>query len=772
MVITKNENSTIQSKDYFKALTQDRALQLKAALEANPNQGQYWLSYIDALIQTGQMDVARMVLAQGRQRGLQGEAVDALARHLEGPSSDEVNRLIDLFNQERYIEGEDIAHRLTLRFPQAGFAWKMLGVMLKLQGRSTEALEPMQKAVELLPRDAEAHSNLGVNLKEQGRLTEAEAIYRRALEIKPDFAEAHNNLGNTLRDQGRLTESEASCRRAVEIKPDYAEAHSNLGVTLQALGRLTEAEASYRRALEIKPDFAETHNYFGNTLRELGRLIDAESSYRRAVEIKPDYAEAHSNLGVTLQALGRLTEAEASYRRALEIKPDFAETHNYFGNTLRELGRLTEAESSYRRALEIKPDFAEAHSNLGVTLQALGRLTDAEASYRRALEIKPDYAEVYSNLGNTLRDQGRLTESEASYRRTLEIKPDLAETHNNLGITLMEQGRFTESEASYRRALEIKPDYSEAKYNMSLLLLLLGCFEEGWEKYEWRWGRKESPGMPDFGRPLWLGETSIQGKCVQLWGEQGVGDSIQFLRYTPRVANLAAEVFVRLPSTLTELVQRSFKSVKVLAERGLPVKFDYHCPLMSLALAFRTFSESDIPSDVPYLTPDPEKQSKWRKRLEKDDKLLVGIAWRGNSRHKNDRNRSIPFELLRGLLEIDQIRWVILQKPLENKEVLQLKQLAHCVVVSDELIDFDETAAVTAELDLMISVDTAVAHLAGALGKPVWVLLPYVPDWRWLLDREGSPWYPSARLFRQPKIGDWNSVVQRIAHELCSARLS
>ena len=642
MVITKNENSTIQSKDYFKALTQDRALQLKAALEANPNQGQYWLSYIDALIQTGQMDVARMVLAQGRQRGLQGEAVDALARHLEGPSSDEVNRLIDLFNQERYIEGEDIAHRLTLRFPQAGFAWKMLGVMLKLQGRSTEALEPMQKAVELLPRDAEAHSNLGVNLKEQGRLTEAEAIYRRALEIKPDFAEAHNNLGNTLRDQGRLTESEASCRRAVEIKPDYAEAHSNLGVTLQALGRLTEAEASYRRALEIKPDFAETHNYFGNTLRELGRL--------------------------------------------------------------------TEAESSYRRALEIKPDFAEAHSNLGVTLQALGRLTDAEASYRRALEIKPDYAEVYSNLGNTLRDQGRLTESEASYRRTLEIKPDLAETHNNLGITLMEQGRFTESEASYRRALEIKPDYSEAKYNMSLLLLLLGCFEEGWEKYEWRWGRKESPGMPDFGRPLWLGETSIQGKCVQLWGEQGVGDSIQFLRYMPRVANLAAEVFVRLPSTLTALVQRSFKSVKVLAERGLPVEFDYHCPLMSLALAFRTFSESDIPSDVPYLTPDPEKQSKWRKRLEKDDKLLVGIAWRGNPQHKNDRNRSIPFELLRGLLEIDQIRWVILQKPLENKEVLQLKQLAHCVMVSDELIDFDETAAATAELDLMISVDTAVAH--------------------------------------------------------------
>ncbi len=278
--------------------------------------------------------------------------------------------------------------------------------------------------------------------------------------------------------------------------------------------------------------------------------------------------------------------------------------------------------------------------------------------------------------------------------------------------------------------------------------------------------------MPDFGRPLWLGETSIQDKHILLWGEQGLGDSIQFLRYLPRVANLAAEVSVRLHPTLTELAQRSFNSIKVLAEPELPVKYDCHCPLPSLALALRTFSESDIPSDVPYLTSDPEKHSKWRKRIEKHGKPLIGITWRGNPQHKNDLNRSIPFELLRGLLEINQICWVILQKPLENKEMLLLKQLAHCFALSAELTDFDETAAVTAELDLIISVDTSVAHVAGALDKPVWVLLPYAPDWRWLLNRVDSPWYPSARLFRQPKIGDWDSVLQSVAKELYRARWS
>ena len=328
---------------------------LKAALETSPNQGQYWLSYIDALILAGHIDIARQVLERGRQRGLQGEAVDALAGRLE-PSPQEINKLTALFNEGRYSEVVTLAQALTVRFPQHAAGWKVLGAVLKQLGRGTDALAPMQKATALSPGDAEAHSNLGATLKGVGRLVEAEASYQRALQIKPDYAEAYNNLGNTLKELGRLDEAEASLRRALQINPDFAGAHSNLGNTLNDLGRLDEAEASLRRALQIKPDYAEVHNNLGITLKELGRLDEAEASFRHALRGKPDYAKAHNNLGNTLQALGRLGEAEASYRQALQIKSDYVEAYYNLGNTLCNLDNLDQAAVVYQKILEIDPD--------------------------------------------------------------------------------------------------------------------------------------------------------------------------------------------------------------------------------------------------------------------------------------------------------------------------------------------------------------------------------------------------------------------------------
>ncbi len=305
----------------------------KAALEANPNQGQYWLSYIDALIQAGQADAARQLLAQGKQRGLQGAAVEALAGRLEepsgsAPSPQEIDTLASLFAAGKYTEAATLAQTLTERFPLHGFGWKILGAVFQQTGRNADALESKQKAAALSPNDAGAHYNLGNAFKVLGRLAEAEACYRRALQLNPGYAEAHDNLGSTLKELGRLDEAEASYRQALQIKPDYAEAHNNLSVTLQGLGRPDEAAASCRRALQIKPDFTEAHNNLGNILKELGRLSEAEASYHCALQIKPDYAEAHNNLGNILQELGRLTEAEASYRRALEIEPDYAAAHN------------------------------------------------------------------------------------------------------------------------------------------------------------------------------------------------------------------------------------------------------------------------------------------------------------------------------------------------------------------------------------------------------------------------------------------------------------
>ena len=308
------------------------------------------------------------------------------------------DELLALFHSGRYDKAEQLAKKIIAKTPSSGLAWKVLAAAISLQGRRMDSLAPMQKTVELSPRDAEAHNNLGVTLQELGRLAEAEASHRRALEINPEYAEAHSNLGNALKGLGRLNEAETSYRRALEIKPQFAQAHSNLGIVLKWLGRLDEAEAGCRRALEINPNFSEALCNLGNILNNLGRCAEAESCYRRALEIKPDYVEAHSNLGITLKELGRLDEAVASFRRALEIKPEYAEALSNLGITLKDLGRLDEAEACYRRALEIRPDYVEAHSNLGVTLKDLGRHDEAEASYRRALEIKPDCLEARDNL--------------------------------------------------------------------------------------------------------------------------------------------------------------------------------------------------------------------------------------------------------------------------------------------------------------------------------------------------------------------------------------
>lgn len=355
-----------------------------AALESDPTQERYWLGYIDALRQADQTDAAREVLGLARQQGLRGAEADALAILLQDAQqtnvqadkkkvakhkqktlgSQEIDALVALFNNGRLNEAESRAREMTEQFPQHGFGWKVLGLVLKQMGQNEEALMPMQKAAALSPKEVDAHSNLGVVLQDMGRLNEAEASYRRAL----------------------------------KVNPEYADAHCNLGTMLQDMGRLEEAEACHRRALKINPNLAEAHYNLGNTLRERGHLAEAANSYRQALQIKPAYVQACCNLGAVLHDLMRLDEAEAMLRRALELKPDHAEAHGNLGNTLKELGRLTEAEASYRCALALRPELAEIHNNLGILLQDIGQLAEAEESYRHALELKPDYHKAHSNL--------------------------------------------------------------------------------------------------------------------------------------------------------------------------------------------------------------------------------------------------------------------------------------------------------------------------------------------------------------------------------------
>ncbi len=390
-------------------------------------------------------------------------------RPISAPSSTEIAQLVTLCNQSRYEEAENLAQKMTRRFPKHGFGWKVLGVVLKLQGRTPDSLEPMLKAATLAPGDATAHSNLSDTLNDLGRLKEAETSCRRALELKPDFAEAYNNLGNILKNQERPEEAEASYRKALELKPDCPDWHYNLGRTLQDQGRMAEAEASYRHVVELKPTHANAFCSLGTLLYRLNRLEEAEAAYRKALEIKPDFPEAHCNLGNILNDLGRFPEAKASYCRALEINPDYAEAHNNLGNTFNKLGLFEKAETSYRRALELNSDYAEADNNLGNTLREMGRMEEAKACYLRALNLRPDYAEAYNNLGITLKDMSRLNEAEASFLRALELKPDYAEAYSNLGNTLKALDRLEEAEAGYLRALELRPDLADAHSNLLYL---------------------------------------------------------------------------------------------------------------------------------------------------------------------------------------------------------------------------------------------------------------------------------------------------------------
>jgi hypothetical protein len=455
--------------------------------------------------------------------------------------------------------------------------------------------------------------------------------------------------------------------------------------------------------------------------------------------------------------------------RALELKPDDAGMHYNLGLAWKELGKLDEATASLRRALELKPDFAEAHNNLGNVLKELGRLDEAVACYGRALELKPQYVLARNNLGLALKDQGKLDEAVACFRQTMELKPDFADAHNNLGITLKRLGRLDDAAACFRRALELKPDFADAHGNQALLSLLTGDFSRGWSEYQWRRKTKESD-CQDFPQPLWDGQP-LEGRTILLHPEQGLGDVIQFVRYAELVKQRGAAVIVQCPSQLLALLA-SCAGIDRLVGRGEPLPaFDLQAPLLSLPGIFHT-SLADIPAAIPYLSADPGLVEYWRRELDGTDGFKVGIAWQGSPTNQYDRDRSIPLCFFEPLARCCGVRLLSLQK---HWGVEQLQEVAGRFPVIDLGSRLDEasgpfmdTAAVMKNLDLVVTSDTAIAHLAGALGVRVWVALALIPDWRWLLGRGDSPWYPTMRLFRQQRRGDWQGVFNEVQRDLCA----
>jgi tetratricopeptide (TPR) repeat protein len=632
-------------------------------------------------------------------------------------------------------------------------------------GQLVEAERLCQLIVTVQPYFFDARHLLALVQSLLGKKEMALASYDRALQIRPNYAEAHSNRGGTLHELGRFDEALESFDRALKARPDYAEALHNRGLVLHALKRFDEALACFDRALKVRPDYAEALLSRGLALHELKRLQDALASYERALKVRPNYAEALFNGGNILHELKRFDEALARFDRALKVRPGYAEALCNRGLALHELELFEEAVASFDRALKVRPNYAEAHCNPGGTLHELQRFDEALASFDGALKVRPDFAEALSNRGSALHELKRFDEALTCFDHAVKVRPDYAEALLNRGSTLHHLKRFDEALAIYGDALRVRPDFAEAHCSRALCRMLIGDFDDGWEENEWRWNtERQKRQYRDFVQPLWLGSEEIAGKTILLHGEQGFGDVIQFCRYVPLVAERPGRIILEVLEPLRELMGTLSGAAQVIAKGDPLPNFDLHCPMLSLPLAFGTGIET-IPCDVPYLHAAPTAVLRWNERLGPRHRPRVGLVWSGSPRHKNDRNRSLKLRALLPLVNLDAL-FVSLQREVRTDDAAVLKDRANIIHFGEELRNFADTAALISNLDLVISVDTSVAHLAGALSKPVWVLLPFIPDWRWLLDRDDSPWYPSARLFRQDESRAWEGVVARVHRAL------
>jgi tetratricopeptide (TPR) repeat protein len=583
-----------------------------------------------------------------------------------------------------------------------------------------------------------------------------------ALDINPDNSLAWNQRGLALQRLKRFEDVVASYDRALAVWPDHAEALCNRGAALYELKRFDEALASYDRALAVRPHYAEAFCYRGAALFQLKRLEEALASYDCALATQPAYADALSDRGGVLVELKRFDEALVSYDQALLVRPDHAETLCNRGVALNELKRPEEALASYDRALALGLDSADLHYNRGNALLALKQFDQALAAFERALVLRPDHAWAHCNRGVALHELTRLEEALASHERAAALQPDSAIFHSNRGLALYHLKRFEEAVASYDRALALQPDLPEAHYMEAHCRLLTGDLPLGWEKLEWRW--KVEPvksNKRDFVQPHWSGSQKIAGKTVLLHTADGFGDTIQFCRYAPLVAARGARVIVEVLKPQQELM-RTLAGVTRVVAWGEPLPdFDLHCTFLSLPRAFGTLLAT-IPSETPYLQAAPSAANDWNARLGPRNRPRIGVAWSGNPIHHDDRNRSIGLRSFLPLLAGVDATFVSLHQEVRAADAAVLQERSDIVHFGDELKDYSDTAALISNLDLVVAVDTSVAHLAGALAKPVWILLPFMPDWRWLLDREDSPWYPTARLFRQVGTRAWDGVIARV----------
>lgn len=563
----------------------------------------------------------------------------------------------------------------------------------------------------------------------------------------------------------RFEEAERDIKKVLRRDPKHVAALNLLAIVLTNRKRYNEAEIQFRSALSANPNSSETLYNYGVFLKSLKRPKEALERFSQAIAINSAAADAWNNRGTVFNELRRYTEAIADFTKAISLKPNYSGAFSNKGESFRELKRYDDALATYDKALALKPDLAEAWLGRGNVLTELRRYDEASDAYDKALVLKPELAEAWLGRGNVLTELKRHDDALGAYERALALKPLLAEAWLGRGNVFTEVKRYEEAIAAYNTAQQVNPNLGEGYFNEACARLLWGDTERGWQKYEHRWNTRRFIGSKRlFTQPMWLGDRSIANRTVLLHAEQGLGDTIMGCRYVPRVAALGAKVILEVQPPLKSLCQTLEGASELIAKGDELPEFDLHCPLMSLPLAFKTELDT-IPAKVPYFKVPDDLIGKWHARLG-ECRIKIGIAWAGNPQFPKDHDRSI---LLKNILPVCSVRganFFSLQKDLRKGDRDILDANPHIVNLGSEANDLRDTAAIMMSLDLVISSDTSIVHLAGALGRPVWVLLSANPDWRWFLDRHDSPWYPTAKLFRQRESGDWKAVVEELRAQL------
>lgn len=680
-----------------------------------------------------------------------------------------LNQAMGAHQSGRLADAERLYREVLAADPNQFEALHFFGLLKAQTGDLQQAHELMGRSLAVNQSKPEAFANFARLQTQMGRNEDALASCNSALTLRPQLLEAQVTRARAFCNLRRFEEALASCDKVLGAAAKDAVALTIRGHALNNLGRAQDALMSYGSAIAVRADLLEAWLGRTSVLFALGRFEEAAGAAERAATLGPKVSDAWLALGNSLDVLGLHERAVAAYDRALAIDPNLSGAWLGRGNALLGLGRHDDALVALDKALEITPSLIGACHGRGNVLYEAKRYDEALAAYDEALLLSPDFADALVGRGNTLDELKRHREALEAYDKALALAPDSVDAWLGRGNVLDELRRYDEALASFQRAQELAPDRGEAQTNEAHVHLLLGDTERGWPAYEARMRtREQARHRRALTQTRWRGEEPLQGKRILLHAEQGFGDTLQFCRYAPLVAEKGGDVLLQVQPALKSIVQSIGHGVTVIGSDEEIPACDYETPLLSLPLAFRT-SLQTIPARVPYLTADPAKVAQWQERVRTPSpgRLKIGIACSGNPNQKNNKHRLIPLQRFAPILR--EAQFFIVQKGLPDDERVFTRDtpsLDYLGELERADVDFGDTAAIVANLDLVISVDTSLVHLAGALGKPVWILVSYVHDWRWLLDRDDNPWYPTARLFRQTEMDNWDGVMERVAAAL------